>query len=76
MDLLKLNKELYELFFYDKKIMQDGQYVFVKVVKGGLKYPEYEVDVILGVTIISIGVFNMLIKGIGVYFPYFQSLKK
>ena len=62
--------------FHDKKIMQDGQYVSVKVVKGGLKHPEHEVDAISGATITSTGVSNMLTKGISVYLPYFQSLKK
>lgn len=62
--------------FHDKKILENGNYVSVKVVKGGVKNPEHEVDAISGATITSVGVSNMLDKGIGVYVPYFNSLKK
>lgn len=61
--------------FHDKKIFENGQYVSVKVVKGGAKNPEHEVDAISGATITSTGVSNMLNKGISVYVPYFESLK-
>lgn len=62
--------------FHDKKIMDNGQYVSVKVVKGGVKHPEHEVDGISGATITSRGVSEMLHKGLEVYIPYFQSIKK
>lgn len=61
--------------FHDKKIFENGQYVSVKVVKGGAKNPEHEVDAISGATITSTGVSNMLNKGIQIYVPYFESLK-
>ena len=61
--------------FNNKKIMENGEYVSVKVVKGGIKRADHEVDAISGATITSTGVSNMLLKGIGVYVPYFESLK-
>jgi Na+-transporting NADH:ubiquinone oxidoreductase subunit C len=66
----------FPLSFRDKKIFEGDQYVSVKVVKGGAKNPVHEVDAISGATITSVGVSNMLNKGIGVYVPYFESLKK
>lgn len=62
--------------FHGKKIYNDGQYSSVSVVKGGVKYPEHQVDAISGATITSTGVSNMLSKGILPYLPYFESLKK
>lgn len=62
--------------FKGKTIFDDGEYVSVKVVKGGAKDPEHEVDAITGATITSRGVSEMLYKGLKVYLPYFESLKK
>lgn len=62
--------------FIDKKIYEGEDYVSVKVIKGGLKNPAHEVDAISGATITSLGVSSMLEKGLKVYLPYFQSLKK
>ncbi len=61
--------------FKGKKIFQDGQYVSVAVVKGGAKNPEHEVDAISGATITSVGVSDMLQKGLKAYLPYIESLK-
>ena len=62
--------------FIDKKIYEGNDFVSVKVIKGGVKNPAHEVDAISGATITSTGVSNMLEKGLKVYLPYFQSLKK
>ncbi len=62
--------------FVGKTIMDGAQYVSVAVVKGAVKHPEHEVNGISGATITSVGVSNMLHKGIEVYLPYFETLKK
>ncbi len=62
--------------FQGKQIMKDGNFVSVGVLKGGAKDPSHEIDAISGATITSNGVGNMLKKGIAVYLPYFESLKK
>lgn len=62
--------------FQGKQIMKDGTYVSVGVIKGGAKDNMHEVDAISGATITSTGVSNMLQKGIAVYLPYFETLKK
>lgn len=62
--------------FKGKQIYQDGNFVSVKVVKGGAKEPLHQVDAISGATITSVGVSNMLEKGLVAYLPYFESLKK
>ncbi len=62
--------------FQDKTIKDDGEYVSVAVVKGGIKDPAHQVDAITGATITSNGVTEMLYKGLKVYLPYFESLKK
>ncbi|MCF8246669.1 MAG: NADH:ubiquinone reductase (Na(+)-transporting) subunit C [Saprospiraceae bacterium] len=62
--------------FQGKTIQDDGQYVSVAVVKGGIKKPSHQVDAITGATITSNGVTEMLERGLKVYLPYFESLKK
>ncbi|HHM21748.1 MAG TPA: NADH:ubiquinone reductase (Na(+)-transporting) subunit C [Bacteroidetes bacterium] len=63
--------------FKGKKIFdENGNYVSVAVVKGGVKDPDHQVDAIAGATITSNGVTEMLKKGLAVYVPYFESLKK
>lgn len=62
--------------FQGKQIMKEGSFVSVGVIKGGAKDKNHEVDGISGATITSVGVSNMLKKGIAVYLPYFESLKK
>ena len=62
--------------FQGKTIQDDGQYVSVAVVKGGIKKPAHQVDAITGATITSNGVTEMLERGLKVYLPYFESLKK
>lgn len=62
--------------FKGKKIFEGDQFVSVAVVKGGVKDPEHQVDAITGATITSNGVTEMLKKGLQVYLPYFESLKK
>ncbi|MBK9490428.1 MAG: NADH:ubiquinone reductase (Na(+)-transporting) subunit C [Haliscomenobacter sp.] len=63
--------------FEGKKILNDqGDYVSVKVVKGGAKDPLHEVDAISGATITSVGVSEMMVRGLEVYLPYLQAQKK
>lgn len=62
--------------FQGKKIYENGKYVSVAVVKGGVKKPEHQIDAITGATITSNGVTAMLDKGLKVYLPYFESMKK
>lgn len=62
--------------FHDKTIFDGSEFVSVAVVKGGVKEPAHQVDGISGATITSVGVSEMLEKGLKVYLPYFQSIKK
>ena len=63
--------------FIGKELYNDeGKYVSVSVVKGGVKKPDHQVDAIAGATITSNGVTEMMDRGLEVYLPYFQSLKK
>ena len=62
--------------FKGKTIFEDGNYVSVAVVKGGLKKPAHQIDAITGATITSNGVTEMLNRGLAIYLPYFESLKK
>lgn len=62
--------------FQGKQIMKDGSFVSVGVIKGGAKDPAHEIDGISGATITSVGVGNMLKKGMAAYLPYFETLKK
>jgi len=62
--------------FEGKKIYDDGEYVSVKVVKGGAKGSEHGVDGISGATVTADGVSEMLYRGIKYYEPYFQQLSR
>ncbi len=62
--------------FMGKQIYEDGQYVSVAVVKGGVKSPSHQVDAISGATITSVGVSEMMERGLKPYLPYFESIKK
>lgn len=71
---IKDNPTMYNDPFAGKKILDpQGNYVSVKMVKGGIKNPEHEIDAISGATITSDGVNEMLNRGIAAYLPYFQS---
>jgi len=63
--------------FVGKKLYskEDG-YVAVSVMKGPIKRPMHEVDGISGATITSVGVGEMLYRGINYYEPYFEKIKK
>jgi len=62
--------------FKGKQILKEGNFVSIGVIKGGAKDPVHEVDGISGATITATGVSVMLQKGIAVYLPYFEGLKK
>ncbi|RME05818.1 MAG: NADH:ubiquinone reductase (Na(+)-transporting) subunit C [Bacteroidetes bacterium] len=62
--------------FKGKKIFEDGRFVSVAVVKGGVKDPEHQVDAITGATITSRGVSEMLQNGLAVYLPWIEKMKQ
>ena len=63
--------------FADKKLFNDqGEYVSIDVVKGGAKNLAHEVDGISGATITGDGVADMMYKGLNLYRPYLESIKK
>lgn len=62
--------------FKGKQIYEGTEFVSVGVMKGGVKRPAHEVDGISGATITSVGVNDMIRKGIKAYLPYFESQKK
>ncbi|MEO1515328.1 MAG: FMN-binding protein [Bacteroidota bacterium] len=67
----------FRAMFKDKRLYNDeGDYVSVKVEKGGSKDKYHGVDVISGATVTSVGVGEMLYRGIKYYEPYFNKLTK
>lgn len=62
--------------FEGKKLYDaSGVYKSVDVVKGGIKDPAHQVDAISGATITTVGVGEMMIRGIKYYEPSFAKLK-
>lgn len=73
---IKDNPKQYNDPFIGKTILDEqGNYVSVKMVKGGIKEPEHQIDAISGATITSDGVNEMLYRGLGYYLPYFNAAK-
>ena len=71
------DNESFKAKFRGLKLFDDkGKYVSVAVVKGGVKDPKHQVDAIAGATLTSNGVTEMMKRGLAVYLPYFESLKK
>lgn len=62
--------------FQGKKIFENGNYVSVKVMKGGAKDEEHQVDGISGATVTCDGVTEMLQRGIEYYLPYFNTIRQ
>ena len=62
--------------FQGKTIYENNEYVSVAVVKGGIKQPAHQIDAVTGATSTANGVTEMLNKGLKIYLPYFESLKK
>ncbi len=62
--------------FIGKKLFEGNKYTSVAVVKGGVKNPAHQVDAISGATITSLGVSDMMKKGMNFYKPYFEKHKK
>ena len=62
--------------FEGKKIFDDGEYVSIKVMKGGAKDEEHQVDGISGATVTCDGVTEMLQRGIKYYLPYFNQIRQ
>jgi Na+-transporting NADH:ubiquinone oxidoreductase subunit C len=70
---IKDNK-IWKSLFTGKKIYNDGVYTSV-VVRKNAKDPNFEIDAISGATITSVGVTEMLDRGIKYYEPYLNKLK-
>lgn len=60
--------------FIGKKVMENGEFVSIDVVKGEIRNPEHQVNSISGATVTSVGVSDMILK-IDEYLPYFEKLK-
>lgn len=58
--------------FVDTQIYRDGEYVSVKVRKGGAVDKTYEVDGVSGATVTMDGVSKMLYDGIALYLPFLE----
>lgn len=71
----RITDESFQKNFTDtpKKVMKGEKYMGIKVVKGGLKHPDHEVDAIAGATITSNGVSSMLKSA---FKPYMKAWKK
>ena len=62
--------------FIGKKIYDEARnYQSVDVVKGGISNPPHQVDAISGATITTVGVGEMMIRGMKYYEPALKSLK-
>ncbi len=62
--------------FLDKKIFNEkGELVSINVRKGGAQDPVHEVDAISGATITSVGVSEMMKRGLNYYKPYIEKHK-
>lgn len=73
----EITTEKFQQQFQGKTIMKDGQFVSIKVQKGGIiTLPEtdrtHAVDAISGGSITSKGVDEMINKVLGCYLPYFE----
>ncbi|HET8962591.1 MAG TPA: NADH:ubiquinone reductase (Na(+)-transporting) subunit C, partial [Chitinophagales bacterium] len=65
---IKDNPEKYNDPFIGKSIYDsNNNYVSIRMMKGGIKVPEHEIDGISGATITSEGVNEMMKRGIGYY---------
>jgi len=73
---IKDNNNWKSMFTGKKLFNAAGEFVSVDVVKGGVKVPDHQVDAISGATVTCVGVAEMLDRGIEVYLPYFEKLKK
>ncbi len=59
--------------FVGRKIFENGEYVSVSIVKGGIKVPDHQVDAIAGATMTLNGVNEMMARGLKIYLPFFQA---
>ena len=72
---IKDNPKFAEQFTGKRIYDYNGEYTSVVVTKGGIRNPEYEVDGISGATVTSVGVSEMLNRGIGYYRPFLEKIK-
>lgn len=62
--------------FVGKKLYDDdGKFNGIDIVKGGVKHPAYEIDVISGATVTAEGVEEMIDRGVKYYELTFQDIK-
>lgn len=73
--LIKDSENFKSKFVGTKIFNEEGDYVSVKVRKGGAVDKTHEVDGITGATVTSDGVTDMLYNSIAAYLPYFETLK-
>lgn len=63
--------------FEGKQLYKDGEFVSVKLKKGGVNPNNpHAIDIISGATVTSVGVSDMLYSGIKMYEPYLETLPK
>ncbi len=62
--------------FVDKVIVENGAISHIKVVKGGAKDKEHEIDALSGATITSNAVQSMISMWLEYYMPYLQKLSQ
>ncbi len=72
---IKDNKSWYGQYTGKKLYDENGKFVSVSAVKGGVKIPEHQVDAISGATITGNGVNEMLGRGIKYYEAYINKSK-
>lgn len=73
----EIEKKKFQEQFVSKKIMDEkGNFVSIKVMKGGAEQGNpHEVDAVSGATVTSTGVTEMLQRTLKSYIPYFKSLQ-
>ena len=70
----EINRDFFQLPFKGKTIMEEGEFVSIKVQKGGAKGDIHKVDGISGGTITSDGVTDMIDERLSKYLPYFKGI--
>jgi len=72
----EINTTAFESMFIDKKLFENGQFVSVKLIKGGAKADDvHGVDAVSGGTITSRGLEKMLFDCLSKYTEYFNKIK-
>jgi Na+-transporting NADH:ubiquinone oxidoreductase subunit C len=72
---IKDNPAFPEQFKGKELYNKEGEYVAVNIRKGGVRDKAHDIDVISGATVTSVGVEEMLYKGIKSYQPYLSKIQ-